>query len=60
MTNYYKLSDVRAALEKSLGRPVSRSLAHDYTTRKTFPTPAIDRPIRLWEAKAVNRWLKNR
>lgn len=54
---YFKLSDIRLALEETLGRSVSRSLAHDYTTRKTFPHPAIAEPVRLWREADITEWL---
>ena len=57
---YVKLSDIRAALELSLGRPISRQAADYYSHTKSFPPPVIEHPIRLWDAAAVKRWVKKR
>ena len=57
MTDYLKLSGIRAALEETLGRPVSGGLADNYTHRNTFPAPAIAAPIRLWDREDVEAWM---
>ena len=55
--NYVKLSDIREALEKTLGHPVSRQLADYYASGDTFPTPALTEPIRLWDRDVVEAWM---
>lgn len=61
---YWKLNDVRAALEEAKGRPVSPQLARDYTLRKTFPAPSLivgeKTPERIWCKEDVEEWLFNR
>ena len=57
---YMKLSDIRAALELSLERPISRQAADYYSHINSFPPPVIEHPIRLWDAAAVKRWVKKR
>lgn len=55
---YYKLSDIRERLEQVLNKPISRSLAAYYTNRYDFPKSKIKTPIRLWEKRAIDKWLK--
>ncbi|MHB1357054.1 MAG: hypothetical protein ACYCZF_13885 [Anaerolineae bacterium] len=56
--NYYKLSNIREILQQKLKRPISKQLADYYTCIADFPSPKIEQPIRLWDKKAVDKWMK--
>lgn len=55
---YYKLSDIRALLEKETGQRFTPSHAAYYTMAPGFPKPVINEPIRLWRKESVKAWVK--